>query len=663
MTILACSLLLVAGCRSKRSIIVESFDEPPRPSSPPEEVRAVSLKVLQAGLRTCQPENSCPPELLRLAGLNTILGFVVDQTNQDLILFGQSDSSLPALYLEDFVIALRNAEMKYAPLEGNIYHYSYPGCSIDPVPEVMRQLQLIEQQLATRRSLDELERALDNWRFTCQKPQAVRVLGIPFDTHFAQVMVKADYEMKTLADGADAIGIPGFISMTEMSLGEARRDILQKQSVTLSASLNRFWFYPGETVCEEDQDVLFIKQSPIRLLTEEMYSNARGQTIQSGLANPKAARFAENFTALYSRVKRQRPIYQELENLFRFVALAKLIEKRKAATFDLTFLLDDFVVASAPVSRSLPGRHTVKNLEHREENQHAIRVMRLWFPSCGGVTIELTPKIEPDSTGQLGKLGTVAKESRPSPNALSWKFEDSAYALSEKKENARLQAINQFNKTNRVFTVIYKPEAYLIYDGDSEPLLFGIDLFDFYNRIQTKYGDSSIEIFWIKFKDFPNRDKEQAFFKTLSLRNLESNNQREFKLLPDRRNSTTDSQDLLFLPGVSINQKDIKIESVTEGEHKGLFKIILNCLVQVEKKIYRVVIIVFVNSRELAQAFLVEVIAYFTAPDFKAESLIDSLNEIERIFKRKYPEAEIEIEFEGIQISQLVPAAEQGVTT
>lgn len=330
-TILVGLLFQVACPRSSRSYIVEAFDEPPQPSSPPEEVRAVSLKVLQARLRICQPKNACPPELLRLAGLNTILGFVIDQTSQDLILLGQSDPSLPPLYLEDFVIALRNARMKYAPLVGNVYQYSYPGCSIDPVPEVMRELQLVEQQLGSGRSSGEVERALDNWRRTCQKPQAVRVLGIPFDSRFAQVMVKADYDMKTLADGADSIGIPGFISMTEMSLGEARRAILQNRTVTLSASLNRFWFYPGETVFEEDQGVFFLKRCPVKLLTEQMYSNARGQTIQSGMANPRAERFSENFTALYDRVARQRPIYQELENLFRFVALAKLIEVGKSS--------------------------------------------------------------------------------------------------------------------------------------------------------------------------------------------------------------------------------------------------------------------------------------------------------------------------------------------
>lgn len=100
-------------------------------------MRAISLKALQAKLRDCQPKNSCSDKLLRLAGLNTILGFAADETNQDMIFFGQSEPGLPPLYLEDFVIALRNAWMKYAPLEGNVYQYSFPGCSIGPVPLVI----------------------------------------------------------------------------------------------------------------------------------------------------------------------------------------------------------------------------------------------------------------------------------------------------------------------------------------------------------------------------------------------------------------------------------------------------------------------------------------------------------------------------------------------
>ncbi|MDX2044365.1 MAG: DUF1598 domain-containing protein [Acidobacteriota bacterium] len=666
--ILACFLLL-AKCPRNSNQNVDDFTEPPRPSSPPEEVRALSLKVLQARLRACQPKNSCSPELLRLSGMNVVLGFVVDQANQDLILLGQSDSTLPPLHLEDFVVALRNAWMKYAPLEGNTYQYSYPGCSIDPVPEVMRELQLVEQQLDSRRSTGEMERALDSWRRVCQKPQAVRVLGIPFDTHFAQVMVKADYDMKTLADGADAIGIPGFISMTEMSLGEARQAIQQNKTITLSASLNRFWFYPGETSFEEaqgeSQNVLFLKRCPVKLLTEQMYSDARGQTIQSGMANPQAERFAENFTALYDRVMRQRPIYQELENLFRFVALAKLIEERKANGIDLSYLLEGFVVTAAPVAKTLPGRHLVKTLEHQEESQQSIRTLRLWFPSCGGVGIEIEPKVERDSTELLSALGANAVKTRSSKETLSWSFKDDDYALREKKDNARLHTINQFNKTNRALTVTYKPEGYLVNDGDSEPIFIGSNLAELGKRLRAKYGESSIETFLVETKDFPGDHKKQAFWTTYRMQNPESDTPWKLKALSDGRDGPTDLQNRLMNPGVSYNQKESKVGLVSEGERKGWVKVTLGFFVQVGKNIYRVVVHYFITGAELirnldlGRAFQAEVDTYFAVPDFKAESLLDSLNEIERTFKRKHPDAQIEKEFEGIQISQFVSAVER----
>ena len=53
------------------------------------------------------------------------------------------DASLPPLYFEDLVIALRNAWLRYARLEGNTRIYEDPGCSIDPEPAVLRKLQAL----------------------------------------------------------------------------------------------------------------------------------------------------------------------------------------------------------------------------------------------------------------------------------------------------------------------------------------------------------------------------------------------------------------------------------------------------------------------------------------------------------------------------------------
>src|ERR1700682_1725591 len=86
----------------------------------------------------------------------------------------------------NFVVALRNAWLQYAPLKDNVYQYSNPGCSIDPNPAIVHELQRIGNFKVS--SSGDATQSIDNWNRVCEGQQAVRVLGIPFDTHFAQVM-------------------------------------------------------------------------------------------------------------------------------------------------------------------------------------------------------------------------------------------------------------------------------------------------------------------------------------------------------------------------------------------------------------------------------------------------------------------------------------------
>ena len=128
--------------------------------------RAVSLKVLQKRLSAFHERNSYPKEILRFGGIKTISGYIVDKANQDLIIFGKHESNLPSLYLDDFVIALRNAWLKYASLKGNTYYYSEPGCSIDPDPEMHEALQNIKRQIHEAGKLVELGSEIRNARPT-----------------------------------------------------------------------------------------------------------------------------------------------------------------------------------------------------------------------------------------------------------------------------------------------------------------------------------------------------------------------------------------------------------------------------------------------------------------------------------------------------------------
>ncbi|MEW6607347.1 MAG: DUF1598 domain-containing protein [bacterium] len=319
--------------------------------------------------------------------------------------------------------------MSYRVKRGNVYYYSNPGCSIDPDPDVIQKLQTLGQQIFNHSSSTRIKEGIEKWHSICQLPQNVRVLGIPFDTHFAVVMVKADYDMKTLVDGSDSLNIPGFTSLTDMTLEKAKNDIVQEKPLSIPLySMNRFWFYPGENHYIEDSGIVIIKQSPVILLTEEEYLDRRGEIVRSGYSNPLAQEFTESFSSLYTDVAKQRPIYAELESLFRFVALAKIMKFKsphKEIGLDLWCFLEDFRIPEMSLKTQLPGRANVKEFEHRQDFYRSYRTIQLWLPSCGGVSIDIEishRNFEKDTSGKLSKLRDEVLKARPSPEALCWDF-------------------------------------------------------------------------------------------------------------------------------------------------------------------------------------------------------------------------------------------------
>jgi hypothetical protein len=416
--------LTIPGAWCKEKIKTPSKSQPPS-----SEGRALSLRVLQERLTACQGKGSCPLELTQLAGINRVYGYVVDEVNHDIILIGRVDNRLPHIYLEDFIVALRNAWLKYAVLKGNTYYYSNPSCSIDPNPEVIQKLQAIGGKILGNPSTSDMEKGIEAWHKICRFPQKVRVMGIPFDTHFAWVMVKADYDMKRLVAGSDSLSIPGLISLSDMTLSKIKSDIVQGRPTSIPLStMNRFWFHPGENSYKENKGIVIIKNCQVTLLTEEEYLHKSGKIAGKGRPNTMAQEFASNFTARYAKIAKQRPIYAELENLFRFVALGKIINfksPQKEAALDLGYLLNHCPIPKKSVSRHLEGRSNVKHFEHRQDLQGGYKIIQLWLPSCGGVSIEIEisqKDFVKDTTGKLSELRAIVLNDRPTPDALFWDY-------------------------------------------------------------------------------------------------------------------------------------------------------------------------------------------------------------------------------------------------
>lgn len=387
--------------------------------------RAVSLKVLQQRLQFCQKNGRCSDLLLNFAGLTRIDGYTLDEPNHDLIVFGIVDKTAPSLHTQDFVVALRNAWGKYARREGNTLYYTNPGCSIDPDPNTVKKLNKLADRILRGDTIEDVDRGIEKWHAICKRPQKVRVLGIPFNTHFARVMVEADYYMKNLTNGSVQLGIDGFSSMIDMTMSRIKEDVVAQRPVSVAISaMNRFEFYPGENKYYDDEETVMIKQCPVQLITEAEYLSRSGQIRGTGRVDPIAKKFADDFTAHYQEIARERPIYQELEGLFRFVALAKIL-KYKNVRADLDYLLNDFELESEKVKPKLPGVSHLKDFEHRIEHADGYQQIKLWLPSCGGVGIDLevtSESFEKVEASQAAQIRDRVLEMRPEPASLFWEI-------------------------------------------------------------------------------------------------------------------------------------------------------------------------------------------------------------------------------------------------
>lgn len=395
---------------------------------------ALSLRVLQQRLLSSDHGIVSSEDVTHLGGITRICGYVIDDATHDVILVGDSDPSAPPLYTDDFILALRNAFHVYDETEGNTRYYSYPGCSIDPDPEVFRSLQKLGDLITSPSTTGGIEEHLEDWHNLCQEPQQVRVMGIPFDSRFGQVMVKADYDMKTLVDGSDdSLHVPGFQSLTDLTLNAITPALIQEKPITIPIStMNRFWFYPGENKYLTDEQSAIIEQCPVKLLSEEQYLEKSGNARGTGRADPLAQTFCDSFTVHYGDVAKKRPIYTELENLFRLVAVAKLMEHLNCmavAGLNLNYLIREYPVGVNEVDRTLPGRSNVKEFSHRKDYEGGYSEIHLWLPSCGGVSIELDPEsknVKPDRTAEtLSRLKWFRMQiikARPHDNELKWKL-------------------------------------------------------------------------------------------------------------------------------------------------------------------------------------------------------------------------------------------------
>ena len=177
-------------------------------------------------------------------------------------------------------------------------------------------------------------------------------IGRVVNTDLGRVMREADYVMKKWSVGTERADIPGFKNPDDYS----------HRARTLYASLSRFWLTPENMKFKTADNMLLFDGGNMRVKTQVL-----GYDIGQEPSNPHNEAFAKFFSDHYAEIARKYPVYQELNDYGKLVALAKYLKDSKIPLFWFLIANKDQILIE-----DSPG--TVNNLAKKSDYWEGITV-------------------------------------------------------------------------------------------------------------------------------------------------------------------------------------------------------------------------------------------------------------------------------------------------
>ena len=349
----------------------------------PSKSRKVSMVRLEAAINQRLANGQKPTdEMLKLAGLTRVDSIFCFPETGDIVLQGPAQGWMqdlvgravavrtgePTLLLSDCVVAMR-AFQPGAPKE------EFVGCTINPTADGLMAFQRFQRRIpkvvsASRRQM--VAQSVARGAKESLGLAEVQVFGISNQTHFARVMIEADYRMKRIAIGVEPP--PVEIKTFASALASARVDGLQ-----------RWWFTPNYDGVKTSPDRLAVELDGqgVQLKTENKTVLRTGEIVDSGFKPSKAMlTYANSFTRKYPEIAAADPVYGQLRQLIDWLIVAAFMRQndwyQKATWPAKTFFSEEsFSVktASSPIQAPVVVNAFWKG-------------HRMFSPAGGGVSIE-----------------------------------------------------------------------------------------------------------------------------------------------------------------------------------------------------------------------------------------------------------------------------------
>ncbi|MGB7328039.1 MAG: DUF1598 domain-containing protein [Rubripirellula sp.] len=312
----------------------------------PSKLRKISLNRLEAAIADrIASGQSIEEEMQALAGLTAVQYVFYYPDTQDIVIAGPAEgffadptdrligmeTGRPVVLLEDMVTALR----AYAP--GN-QATSVISVSIDPTAEGLQAMQNFLASVRGRVQPSDAGRLAAGLKNNLGL-QTVTFKGIPTDTHFARVLVEADYRMKLIGIGLEKLPVRV----------QSYVDRASPASVAANA-MERWYFQPNYdgVAVSEDGLAMKIQERGVQLVGANERVAAGGKRVKGGRANAASQAFCSDFTKHFNLIASRVRIYGELRQLIDVAIAAAYIQEQDfygQASWDAAVLMDESKVS------------------------------------------------------------------------------------------------------------------------------------------------------------------------------------------------------------------------------------------------------------------------------------------------------------------------------
>ncbi|MBA2114733.1 DUF1598 domain-containing protein [Bremerella alba] len=367
----------------------------------PSKLRKVSLNRLEKAVAEAVAKGGgIPDDMKNLAGLNEIKYVFYYPETKDIVLAGTAEGYVKdlngvnigtytgkaTLQLDDLIVALR-AFGPFSDGPNNV------GVSIDPTQEGLKNLSQVIASIPqtsvrpgdTRNIVTAMKNALGN--------QIVSVRGISPNTHFARVMVEADYRMKLIGIGLEqpSVNIPSYVEKA-------------RPGSIASNAMQRWYFVPNYDCVKVSDDGLAmeLQGEGVKLIGASEMVTMQGGRQQTNAVDRASFMFTNTFTKKYGELAEREAVYGQLRDLIDMLIAAAYIQEQdyyNQSGFDLGVFAEE-------------DAYPIETMSAPETVETAVNAIwkgnRLLTPIGGGVEINAKQALTPDNV-QKDEEGELAE--------------------------------------------------------------------------------------------------------------------------------------------------------------------------------------------------------------------------------------------------------------